>query len=212
MKNQKSNQQNNQKKKKNQKGKKNNQKNQNQKGQRGSKLFNQIPKSNMKDVIICLAESVQRKGPPSSFDIFSKYDEDYFDYSIIQLGQQIAAGKIKNSTDICVRLVHSLEVTFRDIRKDLDKREYVSELRKKIRTVKSIFLEFIAENEVFEQVFEYFQELIEYLNRKTENMNDMKKTLLSRTREYISEKFIDSDILLLENAESLVKNSISFVL
>ena len=199
------NQNNKNSKKKNNNNNKNN--NKNNKKQNSNRM-SQRPQADVRDVIICLAESVKRNGPPSSWHVYSKYDENDFDYSIIELGQQVAAGLVKNSTDICVRLILSMEQTFKKKKKsehDLDKRQYVSELRKKIRTVKAVFYEFLAENEVYEQVFEYFQELIEHLNRKTSGLAEMEKILLARIKEYISEKFIDSDVLLIQNAEPLLK-------
>jgi hypothetical protein len=194
--NKKQNNQNNQNQAKN--NKKNNKKNKKPNNQRPPEIT---------DIIKSITEDLKKKEPPSSWAILEKYDNSEFDYSIINLGQQMHAGIIKSMTDAYVRLLQSLDITFHLAKSSNSQKDFLKIIQTKIKTTKNILYEFIQENEVFNNIFVYFQTLATKLLRTTNSVFEMKKKLRGHVREYITEKFINSDTLLLKNAEQFISEN-----
>jgi len=208
----------------NQQGKKqkNKQKGQNQpsnnnnksskKNKKNKKQNNQRRPPEITDIIKSITDDLKRKDPPSSWAILEKYNQSEFDYSVINLGQQMNAGYIHSMTDAYVRLLQSLDICFRLAKNPNSQMEFLKVIQSIIKTTKNILYEFIQENEVFNNIFVYFQTLATKLTRTTNSIFEMKKKLRGHVREYITEKFINSDTLLLKYAERFVRDGESLMI
>lgn len=200
------------KKSKKQKQNKGSQKPQNNSGnQKGKKAQKKAKKqgshrpAELTDIIKSITENLKKREPPSSWAVLNKFDENEFDYSVVSLGQQIHSGRILSMTDAYVKLLHSLDACFGLTPVTKTQMEFLKRVQSKINTTKHILYEFIKESEVFNNIFEHFQTLARNLLKSTHSVFEMKTKLREHVREYIAEKFINSDTLLIKYAKRFLR-------
>lgn len=160
------------------------------------------PKS---DILTLISHSFQPKQYISSKRIFEKYSEKLFDYSIITIGTKLQKGIYKHSTECFVDLCHSLDLNYSSIVDTNSISEFISIIRSKTTTTRNILFEYVHSNETFQYIFNYFLDLSGYLMRNIESVENIKKELKNRIQEFVSQKFVDSDKLLINYAANLLQ-------
>lgn len=161
------------------------------------------------DMIQSLTLRLKKQSPPSSWAILSKYDEQKFDSSIITLGQQVNNGKFASTSEVCVKLLQSLDNCFRlsvPSEHSANVMKFEKFMLSRINTTKEILFEYILNGEVFNNIFEHFQILVRRLSRSTNSVGEMQRKLSEYVSDYITVKFINADAELVKNGQRFLRD------
>lgn len=141
-------------------------------------------------------DPIKAKKIPTIQEIYRKYQSMGVEFEMLQLSCQIAKDQIQNSTfcQAIIEIMKEISLQF----KQCEPRVFRESLHKKLTVFKAIMSEFNQLNHAAINVFNYIFMIVESMNISL-TFEDTLDWFVRRLDELITEKFTNSEIILLEN-------------
>lgn len=141
-------------------------------------------------------ESIRTKGVPDPQNIFQKYAAEGVTFSMVRLSFEFATERVSHST-FCQSIIE----TFKQLIKASPKtttRAFKEAFQRKLIVFKKVVAEFTCLNDSIANVFDFVVLVLGSMNALLE-FEEAQKWLLHKLTELITEKFHNSEIILIEN-------------
>lgn len=141
-------------------------------------------------------DPIKTKKIPTIQEMFHKYQSKGVEFSMLELSYQIANDQIQNATfcQSIIEIMKEISVRF----KPCETRAFREGLRQKLSVFKAIMDEFNLLNYAAMNIFNYIVLILESMNVVI-TFEDARDWFVRRLTRLITEKFTNSEIILLEN-------------